>query len=80
MSCFVVLIVSVPRYKCDCTEYTRGRDVLLPFVSGGLATPGGYHAYPKVRRMSSKNLHEHVCYIIVFTEIDQSSERAVVSM
>jgi hypothetical protein len=55
-------------------------DGLLPFVPGGLATPDGYHAYPKACFMSSNDLHEYVCYISVFTEIDQSDARAVVFM
>jgi hypothetical protein len=56
------------------------RDALLPFAPGGLAAPDGYHPYPKICLMSSNNLHEHVCYISVFTEIDHWNPRAVVSM
>ena len=80
MSCFVVLIDSVPRYKCDRTEYTRAVMGSCRSYRGGLATPDGYHAYLEGVFMSSSSLHEHVYYISVFTEIDQSGARAVVSM
>jgi hypothetical protein len=81
MSCFVVLIDSVSRYKCDCTgRACPGVMGHCRFLPGGLAIPDGYHAYQKVCLVSSNNLHECVCYISMFTEIDQSDARAVVSM
>ncbi len=56
----------------------RGKGLLSGSDWKPVDTPNDYYPYPNVTSMSSVVVHNHVCHVIMFVQVDLMCPRAIV--